>query len=81
MKLPDISETRQVNWAIYLARIDMLLFFLSFDESLKNQNQMELSRIKYELKLYLKDGTIQSAVPAELFQKQKAVIERLIEKM
>lgn len=77
LKLPDISESRQVNWAIYLARIDMLLFFLDF-KGVKNQNANEVNRIKYDLKLYLKDGTIQSAVPAELFQKQRAVIERLV---
>jgi hypothetical protein len=78
LKLPDISESRQVNWAIYLARIDMLLYFLSFEKGVKNQNPNEINRIKYELRLYLKDGTIQSAVPAELFQKQKAVIEQLV---
>lgn len=79
MKLPDVSESRQINWAIYLARIDMLLFLLSYDKGVANQNQTELNQIKYDLKLYLKDGTIQSAVPKELFLKQKAVIEQLIE--
>jgi hypothetical protein len=79
IKLPDISESRQVNWAIYLARIDMLLFFLSFGNGVRNQNQSEINQVKYELKLYLKDGTIQSAVPAELYKKQKIVIERLID--
>lgn len=78
MKLPDIMETRQINWAMFLARIDVLLFFLSFGQAVKNQNQAEVSRIKYELRRYLNDGAIQSAVPAELYQKQKAVIEQLI---
>ncbi|BDD79518.1 hypothetical protein [Burkholderia phage FLC8] len=81
LKLPDIYESRQINWAIYMARIDMLLFLLSFDNNLKMMNQSELSKIKYALKLYLKDGTIQSAVPHDLFGKQKIVIERLVEKM
>lgn len=81
IKLPDLYESRQVNWAIYLARIDMLLFLMSFEQNLKMMNQSELSKIKYSLKLYLKDGTIHSAVPADLFTKQKAVIENLVEKM
>lgn len=77
MKLPDLLETRQVNWAIYLARIDMLLFLMSFGDFAKT-NQTELNQIKYHLKLYLQDGTIQAALPRELFQKQKLVIERII---
>jgi hypothetical protein len=81
MKLPDLYESRQINWAIYLARIDMLLFLMSFEENMKMMNQSELSKIKYDLKLYLKDGTIQSAVPHDLYIKQKAVIERLVAKM
>jgi hypothetical protein len=81
MKLPDLYESRNINWAIYMARIDMLLFVLSFEENLRKMNQGELSKIKYSLKLYLKDGTIHSAIPADLFAKQKAVIERLVEKM
>lgn len=78
MKLPDLLETRQVNWAIYLARIDMLLFLLGFDDSFSKKNQTELNQIKYHLKLYLSDGTIQSAIPKELFAKQKLVIGRII---
>lgn len=80
LKLPDVSESRQINWAIYLARIDMLLFLFSF-EGVTKQNQSEINKFKYELRLYLKDGTIQSAVPKELFLKQKAVIEQLVEQM
>lgn len=72
--LPDISESRQVNWAIYLARIDMLLFLLSFPGVVK-QNRTELNEIRYMMRQYLGDGTIQSAVPKELYLKQKAVIE------
>lgn len=75
--LPDIFESRQVNWAIYLARIDMLLFLLSFKGVFK-QNGSEINEIKYTLRQYLGDGTIQSAVPKELFLKQKAVIEQLL---
>lgn len=80
IRLPDIVESRQVNWAIYLARIDMLLYLLDFPSVFK-QNQAELSKLRYDLKLYLRDGTIQSAVPDELFQKQKALIEQLLEKL
>lgn len=77
-KLPDLYESRQINWAIYMARVDMLLFLMSFDESFTKMNQSELSKIKYDLKLYLKDGTIHSALPPELFIKQKLVIDRLV---
>lgn len=77
LKLPDVYESRQINWAIYLSRIDMLLFLLSFD-SVRDQNQAELSKIKYDLRAYLIDGTVQSALTKELFEKQKAVIERLL---
>lgn len=78
MKLPDVFESRQINWALYLSRIDILLFLLSFDSAVKKQNQSELSKIKFDLKLYLKDGTIQSALPSDLYNKQKIVIERLV---
>lgn len=79
-RLPDIAESRQLNWAIYLARIDMLMFFLSFPGVLKTQ-QAQMSKLKYALNLYLKDGTIQSAVPAELFRQQRATIEALVKEM
>ena len=75
--LPDVFESRQINWATYLARIDMLLFLLSFEGVLK-QNASEVNEIKYTLKLYLNDGTIQTAVPKELYLKQKAVIEQFL---
>lgn len=81
LRLPDIYESRQVNWAIYMARIEMLMFLMSFDQNLKMMNQSELSKIKYELNLYLRDGTIQSAVPHEMFVRQKAVIEQIVAKM
>lgn len=76
LSLPDVSESRQINWAMYLARIDMLLFLLSFPGVLK-QNASEINELKYILKSYLNDGTIRSAMPNELYLKQKAVIENL----
>lgn len=78
MRLPDLMETQQINWAIYLARIDLILFLLSYGQSVINHNQSEIDKIKYTLRRYMNDGTIQTALPKELFAKQKLVIERLI---
>lgn len=78
MRLPDIPQTRQINWAIFLARIEMLLFFLSYTNMVKKTDQSFLNKLKYELSTYLKDGTIQSAMPAELYDRQKMVIQQLL---
>lgn len=77
IKVPDIAESRNVNWAIYLARIDMLLFLLSF-EGVDKQSTAFINSLKYELKTYLNDGTIKTALGRDLFQTQKEVIEQFI---
>lgn len=76
-KLPDLYESRQINWAMYLARIDILLFLMSFG-SMGKQNPNEFNSIKYELRSYLIDNVVRSAVPKELHQKQKALIESIL---
>lgn len=79
MRLPDVLETRQINWALVIARFPMLMFLFDFDEAVKQQNQTEVSKLKYALKLYLTDGTIRSAVPKDMYDKQVPAIKRLIE--
>lgn len=78
MRLPDLMETQQINWAIYMARIDMILFILSYGETIKRHNQSEIDKFKYSLKRYLGDNTIAAALPKELYEKQKLVIQRFI---
>ena len=78
-KLPDILATRQVNWALYISRINILTFLVSRDPvGIKKLNPGELNRIKFILGTYVRDNTIRSALPADVFVKEKEKIELVL---
>lgn len=76
LKLPDVNDSRQINWAIYIARIEMLLFLMSYP-GVMEQNTGIINALKYELRSYLRDGTIRQVIDHELYLKHQAVIESL----
>lgn len=82
MRLPDLYASRQVNWAVYAARIDILIFLTEVClDTLKKTNQTELNRIKYLLGLFLRDNTIRQAMPPDLYYQEKAAIDELTAKL
>jgi len=82
MSLPDVIATRQINWALYLSRIHVLSFLTEVDlDTLLRTNRTELNRVKYMLSVYLNDNSIRSAVPIDMYEREKATIESIIKKL
>ena len=79
MRFPDIRESRQVNWASYLARIQVVLYLLSINpEATQSLDRTRINQLKYMLGVYLRDNTIRSAVAPDVFNQEKDVIENLL---
>ena len=68
MLLPDVIRTRQVNWALFIARIDYTNFLLEFNEFTgSNKNRQEINHLKRMVKQLGIDRAIKAALPETLY--------------
>jgi hypothetical protein len=66
--LPDVAPTRQVIWALALARLEMLSFlFKVTEQSPRTRSSAEVNRIVRNFQLYRTDKALQSSLPYNLY--------------
>jgi len=67
-RMPDIAETVQVWWALYIARIKTMMFLWDVaGERGRHFNQAAIGQLKIELKRFRSDNVFKQRLPIELF--------------
>lgn len=67
-ELPDIAQTRQVIWALVLARLSMLSFLFKVTKLRPREiNAAEVNRIHWKLSLYKTEKALQRILPGDAF--------------
>lgn len=67
-RMPDIAETVQVWWALYIARIKTMMFLWDVGgERGRHFNQNDINQLKIELKRFKSDNLFQKRLPPELY--------------
>jgi len=67
-KLPDVALTRQVIWALCLARLEMLSFLFKVTvQNPRTRSSAEVNRIVRNFQLYRTDKALQSSLPYNLY--------------
>jgi len=67
-RMPDIAETIQVWWALYITRIKTMIFLWDVGgERGRHFNQAAIGQLKIELKRFKSDNVFQRRLPIELF--------------
>lgn len=68
LQMPDIAETRQVWWALFLARWKMTKFLFEVGgEEARHYNQSELNVLKIDLKRFASDNVFKAELTADMF--------------
>lgn len=67
-RLPETIRTRQINWALVMARLPLIKFLLLLnDEANSRANRYYMNRIKMSLKEIRQDRTLKSSLPRKLY--------------
>lgn len=68
LRMPDIAETRQVWWALFLARLKAMQFLLDVaNENGRHYNQSDINALKIDLKRFNSDNVFKSVLPDALY--------------
>lgn len=79
MRVPHITPTRQVTWALVLSRLNVLRFLFRLNESSDAQeNQQEMNRILREAIYYRSDSTLQYGLTPEIYLDVQRTIDELV---
>jgi hypothetical protein len=80
VKLPDVVPTRQIVWALLIARIPLIRFLVQLNAFTENKrNQGYLNRIKRDLQRMRNDHTLEASMPHDLVRDIDDAIHRDIE--
>ena len=67
LRLPDMVETRQVYWALFLSRMKQMEFFLSIGgEKGKNMNRQLINELKIQIKRFESDGVFKGRLTPDI---------------
>lgn len=76
--LPDMAPTRQVIWALVVARLPMLSFlFTASTDSARQRNAMEVNRIVRVMELFEMDHAIRNKLPIDLYLQTNAELRKI----
>ena len=65
--MPDIAETRQIYWALFLSRFRVMQFLVDVNgEEGRHYNQSLLNELKIDLKRFKSDNIFRSVLPGTL---------------
>lgn len=80
MRLPSMAQTRQVVWALTVARLPMLAFL--FRESLEGpaaRNRSELNQIERSIRAFRTSNILQQYLPAGVREQVQAEIDEIMQ--
>ena len=77
--MPDVAPTRQIKWALVLAKLKVLEFLLLIDQSSGNSYMNRSDRIALErdVRLLLNDKSLEMYLPESLLERVKWVYSQL----
>lgn len=79
LKLPDMAYSRQMQWAVLLARLPLITFLVQVNRHYENhRNTMNLARIRHSLRFMENNGTLRSALSLNQYDDVMATIEDAI---
>lgn len=79
LKMPDIPETRQVYWALYLTRLREMAFLLDVSgQEGRHFNQNSLNEMRIDLRRFKNENIYQAMLPPEVYFDTQATIDRLL---
>lgn len=71
-QMPDVVETRQVWWLLFLTRMKDMDFLIDLSgKAGRNTNKHHLARLKIDIKRFNSDGIYKSVLPEHLLFKQQ----------
>lgn len=78
LSMPDMAETRQVYWALWLARVRAmkLLIDMAGDQG-SHYNQTLLNELWIDLKRFRSDNIFKNTLPADIFYQYDPIIQEL----
>lgn len=76
LKLPELAFTTQLQWAVMLSRLSLLMFLVQFNKATNNErNQSYLNMIKRWLRYMDGNTTLRSALPNDLYDDVTVLID------
>ena len=77
-KMPDIAETRQVYWALFLSRLRLMTFLFDIEgEDGRHYNQASLNELKIDLKRFKSENIFNSVLPSSISENVNAELDRM----
>lgn len=68
-QMPDIAETRQVWWALFITRFKLMRFLVDVaGEKGKSRNQVYVNALKIELRRFDSDKSLLNHLPEDMYQ-------------
>ncbi len=79
MAMPEIAPTRQIVWALVIARLEVLTFlFMISEDGPGKRNQMQVNRILRNITAYRSDNLMRSMLPIDIYMDVEDDINKLI---
>ena len=66
LQMPDIAETRQVWWALFITRFKMIEFLWNLGDKTRHFNQSHINRLLIDLKRFKSDNVFSTRLTPEL---------------
>ena len=80
LSMPDIAETRQVWWALFLSRLKATEFLLNVaGEQGRHYNQTEVNALRIDLKRFKSDNVFKSFLPPDMYGDVNYQLKELLE--
>lgn len=77
-RMPDIAETRQVYWALFLTRLRQMSFLFDINgEDGRHYNQASLNELKIDLKRFKSENIFKSVLPVSISETITAELDRM----
>lgn len=80
LKMPHMSPTRQVWWALLVTRLKAISFILSvIDQRTFSQNRVYLNDLRIDCRELLRENMLKSVLPQDMYYDINKLIKRLAE--
>lgn len=76
MQVPELAQTRQVAWALFVSRLNMLNFVLRLSQdNPSTMNQSEINKLRRDIIAYRTDRILREALPIEVYNQVDKELE------
>lgn len=80
MTLPEVAPTRQVEWALAMARLPAVRLMLMLSKwSPKFRNQQELNKLRQSIRSFQSNNVMKSMLPADMAREVDGLIQSMLD--